>query len=493
MTSRIRLRYSGLTVFSSRLFQILTGLLFTIAVTRNLTPYEFGIWQNIGDLQGYFTILAAALPGWQIRYLARGQKEAGKTGVVLNLVLSIPFAAAFLALSPLFAKTFTTSAVYYALASIQVVELFLIPAAEGLSHATRPHVIGYVQFLREIVKILFGVLLIVVLKLGILGAIFAVAVTYAFDIIFILYIFQDLLRERLRLELVKDWAKGSLFSLYGIFGGKLASLDTLLLILIVGVEARALYGAAFIIGALITYANSLSIGLYPRLLAGGGRQDVETALKTTYLFAVPMAAGTIVYAESFLTILNPAYSSARLVLILFSINSLLTCFSVILDSVIYALEGVDREGGFTLRELLRSSFFVLPTVGYVLSGAYLTILYFLFSSVKSFLAGAQTLIIVCNVFAVVGVAVRYWISRKRLQFKIPSVLLKYALSALIMSSILYFLPSPTRIITTFLSVIFGAVIYFVVLAAIDYETRATIHLVLRELHVRAVSRDKLKL
>jgi len=444
-----------------------------------LTTHEFGVWQNIADLQGYFTVFATALPSWQVRYLARGRREAGKTGILLNLLLSLPFAVAFLTLSPIFAKTFATSTIYYALAALQVVELYLIPSAEGLSQALKPQVLGYVQVLREIVKLGVGVPLIIVFKLGILGAIVAVAVMYGFDITYLLYSFKDLLREKLRLELAKDWARGSLFTLYGTIAGKLWAFDALILITVVGVEARALYGAAAVIGSLITYPIALSIGLYPRLLAGGGRKEIETIIKTTYLFALPMAAGAIVYAESFLTILNPAYIPAKTILTLIAVTAFFACFSSILDTVIYGLEKVDLAGKLTFRELLKSNFFRLPTIWYLLSSAYLPIVYIV-TSYASYdpIKGTLRFVAVNLVFTLIGVVIRYRISRRVIHYAIPKDLFKYLAATLVMAAILYLLPAPKRIITTFSAVSFGAIIYFGTLVLIDPETRGLIRFVL---------------
>ncbi|MEM4246455.1 MAG: hypothetical protein QW390_04075 [Candidatus Bathyarchaeia archaeon] len=445
LAAKIRLRYSGLTVFGSRLFQIVSGFLFTVAVTRNLTTYEFGIWQNIGDLQNYFTVFVTLLPGWQVRYLARGERNAGVSGVVLNLMLSVPFALAFLFLSPLFARTFSTSAIYYGLAALQIIELYLIPALHGLSEATKPQVVGHVQTLREVVKIFFGLLLIVFFRLGVVGAIAAVAITYAFDIIYLSIVFRDLLQARVRFSFLRDWGKGAVLSMYGVFSGKIASLDVLLLILMVGVEARALYGAAILVGSLVTYATALSAGLYPRLLSGGGRADVESVMKLTFLFAIPMAAGCVAYSIPFLTILNPAYLAARPILILSALNSLIACFSAIFETVVFGAEKVDAEGGLTFRGLFKSSFFIIPTFGYLLTSAYIPLVYLSFSqSSGNPLLGAKILVLANTAVSLIGAAIRYRISKRRLDYRIPKVILKYVLSASVMAIALYLLPQPSR-------------------------------------------------
>ena len=54
--SNIRLTYSGLISFSLLLVSIITGLIFTVIVTRRLEPSDFGLWSLIGGIIAYFAI-----------------------------------------------------------------------------------------------------------------------------------------------------------------------------------------------------------------------------------------------------------------------------------------------------------------------------------------------------------------------------------------------------------------------------------------------------
>ena len=54
--SGIRVTYSGLISFVVGIGSVFTGLIFTIIVTRRLTPDEFGEWGLIGALTGYVLI-----------------------------------------------------------------------------------------------------------------------------------------------------------------------------------------------------------------------------------------------------------------------------------------------------------------------------------------------------------------------------------------------------------------------------------------------------
>ena len=50
--SSIRVTYSGLITFVLMLVSIVTGLIFTLIVTRRLDQIEFGLWSLIGGIIG---------------------------------------------------------------------------------------------------------------------------------------------------------------------------------------------------------------------------------------------------------------------------------------------------------------------------------------------------------------------------------------------------------------------------------------------------------
>jgi len=63
------IRYASIILFSSKLLSLITGLLFTIMITRNLSSEEFGVWGNISDLLAYFTLMGSVIPSWSLRFL----------------------------------------------------------------------------------------------------------------------------------------------------------------------------------------------------------------------------------------------------------------------------------------------------------------------------------------------------------------------------------------------------------------------------------------
>jgi len=258
-----------------------------------------------------------------------------------------------------------------------------------------------------------------------------------------------------------------------MIGGRIVSLDMMLLILFGGALARALYGAAYAITVLITYTSTLAYGLYPKLLSGGGGTDVEASIKLTTIFAVPALVGVITIAHPLLAILNPTYESAYPILYILSIVAFLGCYSSILDSVIIGTEKIDSLPGFTIKDLTRSRLFILPTLSYVQAVVGLPILYLIFNTLTNrevdFGLACATMYLF---FGLAFVTARFKISKRCLQFHFPLRTLLTSLAASgAMSAFLIAAKIPGRISYVLLFIALGAGIYFAVASTIDAETR----------------------
>jgi len=72
----IRLQYSGFIIFAAKMLSIATGLAFQLMIGRATTKPEYGLWFNINDILAYFTLLAAALPFWTMRFVARDKERS---------------------------------------------------------------------------------------------------------------------------------------------------------------------------------------------------------------------------------------------------------------------------------------------------------------------------------------------------------------------------------------------------------------------------------
>ncbi|MEM3766721.1 MAG: hypothetical protein QXU46_06860, partial [Candidatus Bathyarchaeia archaeon] len=169
---KIRLQYSGFVIFAAKMLSVATGLAFQYMIARSTSQAEYGIWFNINDVLAYFTIMAGIMPFWIMRFVARSEKGAEKTGIAANLAISITATIIYIPFVPTIAtalgvKQYTS---LYMLVSFQIVELHLLSAFEACLRAKKPQTLGYGLMVAEIGKVLLGYALIVQFKIPLEGA-----------------------------------------------------------------------------------------------------------------------------------------------------------------------------------------------------------------------------------------------------------------------------------------------------------------------------------
>ena len=86
--SEVRVTYSGLISFGTVLIMVITGLIFTLIVSRRLTTEEFATWGLMGSLIVVVMILHPISSYWATRQVARGEKVA-VTAIGSNLIFAI--------------------------------------------------------------------------------------------------------------------------------------------------------------------------------------------------------------------------------------------------------------------------------------------------------------------------------------------------------------------------------------------------------------------
>lgn len=482
LNQRIRLRFSGLTLFASRVFSVVMGFVFMITVTRNISTYDFGVWQNIGDMIGYFVILGGILPGWVTRYVARGQENAAATGLFANVALSIPVLIAWLLLAPELANVARTASIYYMVAGALIVAAYLKSVLESIAQAKRPHLLGFDVIIHELTAVSSGILLVVYLKYGLLGAILAGTSSNFADVAFYIVALRDTLSRRVNWTYLRKWLKSSILTLYGMGAERVSTIQLVILMIYGGATARGYFGAAQTIALPISYVSTLTIGLYPKLLAGGSREDVETSIKMIFMFAAPMVTGTIILARSLLSILNPTYAVAVPVLYLTAISYLPWCLANTLTTVLTGTEKIDASD-FGIKDLMRSRLSLPYSVWYLCSAISLPLLWFALVNFKpDSLDAAVYTVMVGYVTVPISLAIRYVIAKRYLPFKLPLVEFgKYSIASVLMGIVLLQLEVAPRISAVIPIVAFGASVYFSILLIIDRETRKLIISVIAEL------------
>lgn len=490
----IRVQYSGFIIFAAQILSVGTGLIFTLLLTRNMTKQEFGVWSNIFDLVAYFTFSSGLFPFWTMRFVARRKEGAARTGLVANLIVSLVSVAVYLPLISLITSSFNISGAYvvmYFVASVQIINLYLIGMLENCTRAIKPQALGYGLLLEEASKVALAYVLVVEFHQLFLGAIISLIVATSIQALYYSRLLRKELAQRIQWNYMKQWLKGSAASFYNAVGNQMAAFVFVLLFVYGGQAARGDYQAAAIFANLIGYSSSLAFALYPKLLIKKGLEDVASIFKIVLMFALPMAAIAMSMSQSLLTILNASYSVASPVLVLLALDAVVLILSQFYSSVFLGVERLDEEAKISLKDLVRSKIFKLFSLPYLQAAIALPMTYYALTQLAAS-QSVQAVVYVSIINAGAHIAtfiVLYAIMRNAVKIAVPwKNIGKYVFASAVSATILYLLPHPATILPTLSIVVAGIVTYAVLLLAIDKEARELALLMWHEIKVNLAPR-----
>ena len=483
----IRVQYSGLIIFTAQLLSVATGLAFNLLLTRNLSKQEFGIWTNIFDLTSYFTILAGLFPFWAVRFMARGREGVTKAVVASNFAVGAVSVALYLVLVfPVTAALGVSSAliIMYALASVQIINVHLIGALESIIRAKKPQVIGVGLLISEGSKVTLAYVIAVASGQVFLGAMLGFLIGGVLQTLYYMKLLSLDFRHPIHWGYIREWAKGSAASIFGMVGSQFANFVFILLFVYGGHgAARADYQAAATFAAVIGYASSLALALYPKLLAQSCFEEVALSLRLMLMFALPMTVLAVVMSSSLLTILDVSYSSASPVLVVLAVDALVVVLVNFYLFVVMGTEKLDEKATIHLGTLVRSKIFKANSISYIQAAMTLPLVLYVVTSVaanSSQLALYFAAIMLLTHIVLLAVTYAWTIRACRVTFPWVSVG-KYLLASGVAGVLLFLLPHPTTVILTLTMLVGGVGLYAAILVLIDKYARGLVLEIARQL------------
>lgn len=372
--SGIRVTYSGLIAFVISLVSIITGLIFTIIVSRQLPIEEFGTWGIINGILIYPVMVIPTVTYWVTRETARGQKTA-KTAIISSGILSIAGILIYITVSFFVGLQSEVDLSILLLASILVPVIFFDNTLSAINLGHKPQAVGYGTLAFEIIKIPFGLLFIYFLKFGLEGAILAVFLAYIGKIIVQTGFARKQLRNKFQKEYLIKWLKLFWLPTYRNFPSLLAMSDVIIFSIITGsVVGVAYYTSARAIGTFVLHVRAFSTGLYPKLLETEKHEFLQENLIKFFYFAFPLCAFSITFAKPGLFILNPIYIDALPFVIFISLRMFLITLNKVLFQALIGIEGIDKDPQSTFRDYVKSKLFLIPTVDIIRHGIFIAIL-----------------------------------------------------------------------------------------------------------------------
>ena len=493
----MRLQFSGYMIFAAKMVSVATALIFQYWVAHAVNKVEYDLWFNITDLTGYFTLLAGVLPFWVMRFATRDKEGAIKTGIIANLGTSAIASVVWLISIPVILSALGINTTYlpvYFLASLQIVELYSTSALEASLQARIPQTIGYGLIIQQIIRVTVGYVLIFQFGQLLMGAVAATISGCAVQLVYYFKLIAPELKQKIRMDYIREWLKGSVGNIYNVVGNQMAVYIFIMLFAYGGEGARGKLGAASIIVNVITYSSFLAYALYPKLLAERKCEDITICLKMVLMFAVPLTAGAIALANSYVSILRPEHADAGPVLVVLALDSLLVVVTSLFAIVLFGFETIDEEAKISLRQLVRSRMFIAFSLPYLHSAISLpSAFYILTNFAQGQPLQAALCVAIINLTARLATfSIQYSVARKATTISIPwKNIAKYVLAASAMAITLYLAPHPAgRALTlmetagVFLETVAGGAIYIALLMLIDKEARRIPKEILREFRKR---------
>jgi len=483
----IRLQYSGFIVFTTQLLGVITGLIFTLLLTRNMSPSQYGVWTNIFDYTTYFVVFSGIIPFWATRFTARKKAGTVKTAVFVQLTFALVSFLIYLPIIFLISHAIKTTGILpiYFIAGLYILTYSGVNVFESILQATKPQATGYGFIIQEVVKVTVGLVLILGFREIFFGAVLAIILGPVVQMFYYSYLLFGYIRERVNWGYLREWLKGSPAIAYNMIGNTLMSFVLILLFLYGGSTARADYQAALSFTTIVGYSASLAFGLYPKLLSNScGDEHVGSSFRTVLMLAIPLATITMVMSYSFLTILNISYGEAWPVLIALTVYTLVSLISSFYGNCLMGIEAFDAEGKISMSELVRSKIFKVFTMPYIQAAIALPLTFFVLTRLPIASAVQATLYVVViligvNLSTFFGL---YWFMHRELRLHVHwTGTAKYVLAALIMGFVLYVLPTTTTLLSTIGKAAAGFGIYVVILLAIDKEARQLVGLIWEEI------------
>lgn len=442
--SNIRVTYSGLINFVVILISFFTGLIFTIIVTRRLSPEEFGLWSLIGSLLLYVMIFKPINEYWTTRHIAR-EEDASITAILSSGIFSAASIGIFLVV--IFVISANSDADYNILlfSSILIPLSFLTTIMMAITVGVKPQGSGYSLIIFEVTKIPLGFFLVYLADMGIFGAILTTVIASGAQIMFFIYYLRAELKGKFHKDLLKKWLKLSWLSMFGSLSTWILNFDRTVFTLFVGsVTSLAYVGVATSISQMISSTRAISSALYPKLISSQQEQYIELMLKRSLLFAIPALGFTLIFAKTGLWILNPQYIDGVFIVYVWSIIHFAQVFHATLGGSLTGLERVDVGFQSKFKDYIKSKLFFVPLVFLISYAVYIVILVIVL--IISHQIGLQDLEVIFwwgvgGAISNIAIALVFWFAvQKQIKFKFPSKpIIKYSIVTILASSISFML------------------------------------------------------
>jgi len=359
--SDIRVTYSGLISFTIGLVGIVTGLIFTIIITRTVSVAEYGTWGLISGMFLYIVTFEQIISYWATRETAR-KIDSGKTALFSSGIFSVVGISVYMIIAYFAANQGDVKENILFFGAVLIPLIFLNRTLSAINLGWRPHAVSYGIFVFGVIQIPLAIIFVYFLDLGVNGIIITHFIAYLSNIIVQSIFARKKLRSKFQKNYLRKWIRFSWLPLYPGIATFIYFLDVVIFLVITGsVEGIALWTAALVITTIISQSGLISRAIYASVLSGGRKENFQENLIHLLYFAIPLTAITIIFAKPALFVLNPLFIVAYPVVILLSLTTFSATLSGSFRQFLEGIEKVDVNENSTFRDYIKSKLFFIPT------------------------------------------------------------------------------------------------------------------------------------
>jgi len=496
--SNIRVTYAGLISLIGGIISVLTGTIFTLIITRTVTPEEYGTWGLILALITYVTLIGPIVSYWSTRDTARNI-QSGKTAILSSMLLSIGAVSIYILISYLMGNYTNVEQNVLLFAAILIPVILVNGILTAINLGWKPHAISYGTLAYGISSIPFALFLIYYLDFGVTGIIISVFLANMISIIILFFYAKEKIANQFNKTILKKWFKLSWIPIYPGIAILVAGFDISIFTIITGsVIGLAFWTAAMVLPATISHTGLISRAVYAKLLEEKTKEFMSENLTLVFYFGIILISLVVTFARPGLYALNPIYEIVFPVAIIMSFEVFLTVLVNIFLLSLAGIEKVDKFENSTFKDYLKSKLFFPHTIRLIQTSIYILILAVGLLILVGFGSSNQELLLFWASIALITqiplVCILYHLVQKNIMIKleIPSIV-KFVLTAIGVFGLTYVLTTQFLVyspdIVSFIPNVlmfasFGIGLYIIITYLIDNKIRNLVHAIIYEIKTK---------
>jgi len=352
---RVRVRLSALINFLANIYRTIASFIFTLVVIRRLDPQDYGLYATLLGIANALASPIGIWIYWGSRRHILGVGGSLRGALALGGIYAVLSTPVFIAAS----YPFTGGSLGYIALSILILVFYVLLAplsmVISLVMLYAPDRGGVLGLLFETVRVALAYVLVVMLGIGVFGAVVGPGIAGL-----VLVISGALILARMGVISIDTRAfrlgfkgsseavrilKLSALSIPSIVTSALGNLDKAIMGLISSSTIPAAYASISSVPKAFITPGAFTSGLYAKILREPRAEDVIDIVIIYSFISIFLASSMITLSVPAISLFNPAYIDGAILFALASLEALVLGYASIFETVAVGSERADVRGG----------------------------------------------------------------------------------------------------------------------------------------------------